>query len=85
MARKKVYTMASIKHVNGHSDLIITKSEHNNMMQEIDSDLRKKHSKNVFDDGDPNNPKYNNGYNYATESYTLFGYDQEEFMAKQYR
>lgn len=48
--------------------------------------LRKQHEKGIFDDGDPNHPKYNNGYNYATGQFvTLFGYGQDELMAKQYK
>ena len=55
-------------------------------MREVYTELRKQHAKGIFDDGDPNNPKYNNGYNYATGCFvSLFGYDQAEFMAKQYR
>lgn len=51
-------------------------------MNEADNELRKKHAKGVFDIGDPNNPIYNNGYNYACT--TLFGYEQNAFLAKQY-
>jgi len=39
----------------------------------------------IFSEGDPNNPMYNNGYNYCTKEYNLFGYDQTEFLAKQYK
>lgn len=54
-------------------------------MKEADSQLRAKHARGEFDDGDPNNPMYNGGYNYATGKRVLFGYDQDEFMAKQHR
>ena len=54
-------------------------------MKEADSQLRAKHAGGEFDDGDPNNPRYNEGYNYVTGKRTIFGYDQDEFMAKQYR
>lgn len=54
-------------------------------LREADSDLRKKHESGVFDEGDPNHPMYNGGYNYAAGKYVLFGVDQDEFMAKQYR
>ena len=54
-------------------------------VKEADSLLRAKHARGEFDDGDPNNPMYNEGYNYATGKRALFGYDQDEFMAKQYR
>ena len=54
-------------------------------VREADRELRNKHLGGEFDEGDPNNPKYNGGYNYATGKYQLFGYDQDEFMAKQYR
>ena len=54
-------------------------------MQECDDALYSQHCKGIFDDGDPNHPKYNNGWNYATGQFvSLFGYDQNEFMAKQY-
>lgn len=47
--------------------------------------LLNQHEKGIFDDCDPNHPKYNNGYNYATGQYvSLFGYSQDELMAKQY-
>lgn len=54
-------------------------------MHEAESELRSKHLLGNFDEGDPNNPKYNEGYNYATGKRTLFGYKQDEFLAKQYR
>jgi len=47
-------------------------------------EIEANHEKGIFDIGDPNHPDYNNGYNYATQSYKLFGYDQAEFLAKQY-
>ena len=51
-----------------------------------EKELEAKHDLGIFEDGDPNHPKYNNGYNYATGKYVnLFGYDQDEFMAKQYK
>lgn len=51
-----------------------------------EKELEAKHELGIFEDGDPNHPKYNNGYNYATGKYVnLFGYDQDEFMAKQYK
>ena len=54
-------------------------------MQEAEEMIRKQHEKGVFDDGDPNHPKYNNGYNYATGQFvSLFGYSQDELLAKQY-
>ena len=40
----------------------------------------------VFDEGDPNHPKWNNGINYATGfPVNLFGYDTKEFLQKQYK
>jgi hypothetical protein len=55
-------------------------------MREADEMRYNEHLKGIFDNGDPNNPKYNNGYNYATGQYVnIFGYDQDEFMAKQYK
>lgn len=55
-------------------------------MREADESLRRQHAAGVFDDGDPNNPKYNGGYNYTTGRVeTLFGYETQAFLAKQYR
>ena len=54
-------------------------------MVDVDNMLYEQHLKCIFDKGDPNHPMYNNGYNYATGHYTLFGYDQDEFLAKQYK
>lgn len=54
-------------------------------MSEADNELYSKHLRVEFDEGDPNHPKYNNGYNYATGKFvSLFGYEQDEFMAKQH-
>ena len=54
-------------------------------MREADNYLYSKHLRGEFDEGDPNHPKYNNGYNYATGKFvSLFGYKQDEFMAKQH-
>jgi hypothetical protein len=54
-------------------------------MKQADEELRRQHEKGIFGEGDPNNPIYNNGYNYATGKFVnLFGYDQDEFLAKQY-
>jgi hypothetical protein len=55
-------------------------------MRECDNELQAQHKKGQFDDGDPNHPKFNDGFNYATGKYVnLFGYAQDEFMVKQYR
>lgn len=55
-------------------------------MRRADNELRKQHEQDIFSEGDPNHPMYNNGYNYATGQYvSLFGYDQDEFMSKQYK
>jgi hypothetical protein len=55
-------------------------------MRQADEELRKEHERGIFSEGDPNHPMYNNGYNYATGKYvSLFGYDQDEFMEKQYK
>ena len=51
-----------------------------------EKELEEKHETGVFAEGDPNHPMYSNGYNYATGKYVnLFGYNQDEFMAKQYK
>ena len=53
---------------------------------EAAAELHKQHKAGIFDDGDPNHPKYNNGINYATGlPVNLFGYDTQEFLARQYR
>lgn len=49
-----------------------------------DDELFNKHLQGEFDEGDPNHPKYNDNYNYATGKFTLFGSEQNEFMSKQY-
>ena len=55
-------------------------------MREADEAIRAQHLRGVFDEGDPNHPKYNRGINYATgKPLTLFGHGVDEFMAKQYR
>ncbi len=54
-------------------------------MKEADDAIYAQHVRGIFDDGDPNHPKYNNGYNYATGKFVnLFGYSQDELLAKQY-
>ena len=54
-------------------------------MIEADNELYSKHLRGEFDEGDPNHPKYNGGFNYATGKYvSLFGYKQDDFMAKQH-
>ena len=56
-----------------------------NIMREVDEMLYKQHLEGVFDDGDPNHPKWNSGINYATGlPANLFGYDIKEFLRKQY-
>lgn len=54
-------------------------------LREADSELYSKHLRGEFDDGDPNHPKHNDGYNYATGKRLLFGYNQDEFLSRQYR
>ena len=55
-------------------------------MREADAEILAKHRAGIFDDGDPNHPKYNNGINYATGlPVSLFGYETRAFMARQYR
>lgn len=54
-------------------------------MREADNELYSKHLIGEFDEGDPNHPKCNGGFNYATGKYvSLFGYKQDDFMAKQH-
>lgn len=54
-------------------------------MREADSELYAKHLRGEFDQSDANHPKYNGGYNYAIGKFvSLFGYEQDELMAKQY-
>lgn len=55
-------------------------------MREADEEIRAKHRRGEFDEGDPNHPKFNNGVNYATgKPVTLFGYDVDEFMSRQHK
>lgn len=55
-------------------------------MREAGEELRAQHARGIFDDGDPNHPKYNNGINYATgKPLSLFGYETNGFMLRQYR
>lgn len=54
-------------------------------MREADNNLHDNHLRGEFDEGDPNHPKYNAGYNYATGKFILFGYGQDEFLSKQYK
>ena len=54
--------------------------------QEASDELYKQHKAGIFAEGDPNHPKYNNGINYATRlPWRLFGYDTQDFLARQYR
>ena len=55
-------------------------------MREADELIRADHARGIFDDGDPNHPKYNNGINYVTgKPARIFGYETAEFMKRQYR
>lgn len=55
-------------------------------MRKAEQEIIANHRKGIFDDGDPNHPKYNGGINYATGlPVTLFGYDTAEFLYKQYK
>ena len=53
---------------------------------EADKELEAQHKRGIFDEGDPNHPKYNNGINYATGlPLNIFGYDTKLFLNKQYK
>ena len=53
---------------------------------ESNRELEEQHKRGIFADGDINHPKYNGGINYATgKPLTLFGYDTDAFIARQYR
>lgn len=55
-------------------------------LREAEKELEAQHVMGIFSEDDPNHPKYNNGYNYATGKYVeLLGYEQNVFMAKQYK
>lgn len=55
-------------------------------VREAGDALEKQHAAGIFDEGDPNHPKYNNGVNYATgKPLSLFGYDTDAFMDRQHR
>ena len=54
-------------------------------MREADRQICEQHRAGIFDDGDPNHPKFNNGINYATGlPVSIFGYETPAFMARQY-
>ena len=56
------------------------------VLREADEELRAQHRRGIFDDGDPNHPRHNNGINYATgKPLSLFGFNVDAFMAKQHR
>lgn len=56
------------------------------VMRETDQLLYNQHCQGIFDDGDPNHPKYNDNINYITGlPDRLFGYDVEQFMKWQYK
>ena len=58
----------------------------NTAMREADKMIRDGHVHGVFDEGDPNHPMYNGGINYITGlPVTIFGYETEEFLKKQYK
>lgn len=52
---------------------------------EAEKSIERDHENGIFSEGDPNYPMYNGSYNYATQEYNLFGYDQNKFLAKQYK
>lgn len=52
-------------------------------MREADEELRAKHRRGDFDEGDPNHPKFNNGQNYAKPH--LFGEEPQKFLRRQYK
>lgn len=55
-------------------------------MREADEMLRAQHRAGIFDEGDPNHPKYSSGINYTTGAPAkLFGYETRAFMARQYK
>ena len=55
-------------------------------MREADKALRTDHACGIFSEGDPNHPMYNEGIDYTTgKPVSIFGYDVEEFMSKQYK
>ena len=56
------------------------------VMRRSDAEIRAKHARGIFDEGDPNHPKYNGGINYVTgKPLTIFGYETDSFMARQHR
>ena len=55
-------------------------------MREADNELYSKHLRGEFAEGDPNHPKFNGGFNYATGQYVqILGYSQTALLSKQYR
>lgn len=54
--------------------------------READEELYQLHKRGIFSEGNPNHPMYNNGINYTTGlPVSLFGYETESFMARQYK
>lgn len=51
-------------------------------LRDAKREIRAKHERGEFDEGDPNHPMYNNGHNYTLP---LFGHKTADFLAKQYR
>ena len=55
-------------------------------MRESGEAIYASHISGVFDEGDPNHPMYNDGINYLTgKPATLFGYETNVFLKKQYK
>jgi hypothetical protein len=64
----------------------LPKAKAQQAIKSADDALYSQHYKGIFDESDPNHPKYNNGYNYATGQFvSLFGYSENELLAKQHK
>ena len=62
----------------------LPKRMRNAAIREANTQIEDAHAFGIFDDGDPNNPKYNNGINYRTGMPVhIFGYAVDMFMDKQ--
>jgi hypothetical protein len=55
-------------------------------LRQAEDELRAQHLAGNYSEGDPNHPMYHEGFDYASGEYVdLFGYNQKDFMLKQYK
>lgn len=56
----------------------------NDAVTKSQNDIIRENEMGSFSIGDPNHPMYSNGYDY-TKSGTIFGYEEKEFLDRQYK